>query len=44
MFNIEYGRRFTDAVPLAAQLRAIIDIETKRKATDANGYQEENQQ
>lgn len=38
IFNIDYGRRFTDAVPLAAQLRALIDMETKRKASDVNGY------
>lgn len=35
-FNLEYGRKFTDAVPLAAALRTIIDAETKQKATQAN--------
>jgi putative hydrolase of HD superfamily len=40
VFNIDYGRRFTDAVPLAAQLRAIIDVETKRNASNTNGYEE----
>lgn len=39
-FNLEYGRKFTDAVPLAAQLRAIIDAETKQKAAQANGSNE----
>jgi putative hydrolase of HD superfamily len=38
VFNIEYGRQYTDAVPLAAQLRAIIDRETRSKAGDVNGY------
>lgn len=33
-FNIDYGRKFTDAVPLAAELRAIIDEETRRKALE----------
>jgi putative hydrolases of HD superfamily len=37
-FNIDYGKRFTDAVPLVAELRAIIDEETKRKAAESNGY------
>jgi putative hydrolase of HD superfamily len=36
-FNLQYGRKFTDAVPLAAELRAIIDTETKQKAVQANG-------
>lgn len=40
VFNIDYGRKFTDAVPLAAELRAIIDVETKQKAAHANGYSE----
>lgn len=31
-FNLEYGRKFTDAVPFAAELRAIIDAETAQKA------------
>jgi putative hydrolase of HD superfamily len=35
-FNIDYGRRFTDMVPLAAALRALIDAETKAKAAQAN--------
>jgi putative hydrolase of HD superfamily len=39
VFNIEYGKRFTDAVPLATTLRALIDVETRCKATESNGYQ-----
>jgi putative hydrolases of HD superfamily len=39
-FNLQYGRKFTDAVPLAAELRAIIDAETKQKAVQANGYRD----
>jgi putative hydrolases of HD superfamily len=31
-FNIGYGKRFTDAVPLAAQFRQIIDAETAAHA------------
>lgn len=34
-FNIDYGRKFTDAVPLAAALRAIIDGETRAKAGES---------
>jgi putative hydrolase of HD superfamily len=37
-FNIDYGRKFTDAVPIAVQLRAIIDLETKQKAIALNQY------
>jgi putative hydrolase of HD superfamily len=37
-FNIDYGRRFTDMVPLAAALRAIIDAETTALAVRLNGY------
>ncbi len=37
-FNLQYGRKFTDAVPLAAALRSIIDAETKQKAAQANVY------
>lgn len=35
-FNLQYGRRFTDAVPLAATLRAILDVETRRRAAEAS--------
>ncbi|MEO1290973.1 MAG: HD domain-containing protein [Chloroflexota bacterium] len=38
VFNINYGRPFTDAIPLTATLRAIIDDETKRNASEVNGY------
>jgi len=36
-FNLEYGRKFTDAVPLAAQLRALVDSETRSKAFEVSG-------
>lgn len=32
IFNIEYGRKFTDALPLTAAIRKQIDEETRRKA------------
>lgn len=32
LFNIGYGRKFTDAVPLAAVLRKILDEETAQRA------------
>jgi len=35
-FNIQYGKRFTDAIPFAAELRAIIDEETKKNAAQSN--------
>jgi putative hydrolase of HD superfamily len=38
VFNIEYGKRFTDAVPLITELRTLIDIETKKNATQSNGW------
>ena len=31
-FNLGYGRRYTDAEPLLAQLRAIVDEDTRRRA------------
>jgi putative hydrolase of HD superfamily len=37
-FNLQYGRKFTDAVPFAAELRSIIDAETKQKAAQVNRY------
>lgn len=40
VFNIVYGKQYTDAVPLTAQLRAIIDRETRSKAVELNGYTE----
>lgn len=36
-FNIDYGRKFTDNVPLAAALRAIIDAETRANAANGRG-------
>jgi putative hydrolases of HD superfamily len=36
-FNLGYGRRFTDAVPAVAALRALIDAETQRRAEQAGG-------
>ena len=30
-FNLQYGKRYTDAAPLFAELRALIDQETKRR-------------
>lgn len=35
-FNITYGKQYTDAVPLAAQLRAIIDEETRKRASNTD--------
>jgi len=38
-FNLEYGRKFTDAVPFAAALRTLIDAETEQKVARTNGDQ-----
>jgi putative hydrolases of HD superfamily len=38
IFNLDYGKRFTDAVPLATLLRAIVDEETRQNAIELNGY------
>jgi putative hydrolases of HD superfamily len=38
VFNIDYGRRFTDMLPLTVALREIIDADTRRKAIENNGY------
>ncbi len=38
VFNLDYGKRFTDAVPLAAALRSIVDEETRQNAIELNGY------
>lgn len=35
LFNIGYARKFTDAVPLAAVLRTVLDEETKKRAVEA---------
>jgi putative hydrolase of HD superfamily len=34
LFNVGYARKFTDAVPLAAQIRTILDAETQRRADE----------
>lgn len=34
LFNIGYGRKFTDAVPLAALLRTVLDAETEQRAIE----------
>lgn len=34
LFNIGYGRKFTDAVPLAAVIRTILDEETAQRAVE----------
>ena len=31
-FNLDYGKKFTDAVPLVTMIRAILDEETRHKA------------
>ena len=31
-FNLEYGKKHTDKVPIAAQIRELLDIETKNRA------------
>lgn len=33
-FNLDYGRKYTDAIPLMAQIRRIIDTDTSRLAGD----------
>ena len=33
-FNLGYGRRYTEAPPLLAELRAILDAETERRARE----------
>jgi len=37
VFNLQYGKKWTDAVPLVAELRTIVDAETRQKAALANG-------
>jgi len=34
-FNLEYGRRFTSNDPLIARIRAALDLETERRASEA---------
>jgi putative hydrolase of HD superfamily len=36
-FNLGYGRKFTDALPLAAAIRSFIDVETRRNADRPRG-------
>ena len=36
-FNLGYGRKFTDALPLAAAIRSFIDAETQRNADRTRG-------
>lgn len=31
-FNLDYGKRYTDSVPVAAAIRELLDVETKTKA------------
>ncbi len=32
-FNLEYGRRYTDAIPFLASLRRALDEETRKRMT-----------
>lgn len=32
-FNLDYGKRYTDAVPLASRIRALVDIDTSAHAS-----------
>jgi putative hydrolases of HD superfamily len=41
VFNIDYGRAYTDAVPIIAEIRAVIDRETRSHAARMNGYNDE---
>ncbi|MEL6382521.1 MAG: HD domain-containing protein [Cyanobacteria bacterium J06626_18] len=36
-FNLHYGKKWTDQVPLVAQLRTIVDAETRHNAESGNG-------
>jgi len=36
-FNLGYGRRFTDDHPLLAEVRAVLDAETERRAREGAG-------
>jgi putative hydrolase of HD superfamily len=36
IFNLQYGKKWTDAVPLVAELRTIVDAETRQNAAQAN--------
>lgn len=39
LFNIGYGRKFTDAVPLAALLRTVLDAETEQRAAEVRAFE-----
>lgn len=39
LFNIGYGRKFTDAVPLAALLRTVLDAETAQRAAEVRAFE-----
>ncbi|HYY29266.1 MAG TPA: HD domain-containing protein [Chthoniobacterales bacterium] len=34
VFNLTYGRKYTDALPLFAEIRRLIDLDTQRKAVE----------
>lgn len=36
-FNLDYGRRYTDAHPVLAAMRALLDAETARRASEPDG-------
>lgn len=31
-FNLDYGKRYTDSLPLTAQIRSLVDVDTARRA------------
>lgn len=33
-FNLDYGKRYTDSVPLASKIRSLVDVDTARRAID----------
>ena len=33
-FNLDYGKRYTDSVPLAAKIRSLVDLDTARRAIE----------
>ncbi|MBL8892801.1 MAG: HD domain-containing protein [Planctomycetaceae bacterium] len=35
LFNLDYGRQYTDAIPIAAQIRALIDSDTLARLNDS---------
>lgn len=34
-FNLDYGRKYTDAIPAAAKIRALLDADTQAKSTSS---------